>query len=106
MKIKQTAVVSTTTPSAAVPMGTPSGNNENGFLLGQRVVAVISASTVGFVGSAKWQYSLDGSTGWTDTGNTWTPTAAGATNIQEFELVAPFYRLNATTVTAGNVIGT
>ena len=106
MKIKQTAAVSTTTPSAALALGTPAGQNENGFNLGGSVVAIIAANTVGFVGTAKWQYSLDGSTGWTDVGSAWTPTAAGATNIQSLEVKGPYMRLNATVVTAGNVIGT
>lgn len=105
MKIKQTAVVSTTTPSAALNLGAPAGTNENGYGLGQSVVAQITSATVGFVGTVKWQSSLDGTT-WVDAGASWVPTAAGAQNIQALTIVAPYYRLNATIVTAGNVIGT
>jgi hypothetical protein len=98
MKFKQTAVLSSAAPGAAIT------TNEAGFLPGMQVLAIIAAPTgTPFVGSAIVQTSVDGSA-WSTAVGAVAVTSAGTT--MQVITLQQFLRLNPTAYTSGSIQGT
>jgi hypothetical protein len=96
MKQKITAVLSSAANGATI------NTAEAGFLPGMQVVADIFVPAGAFVGTAKWQTSVDGST-WADAGSSFASTGDGF-NTQTLTL-AQYIRLVVSAYTSGSVQG-